>query len=123
MSPYRIVIGKAYHLLNTELIRLSSNAIWPMTKQGNKGNSSCKNWTNSAWRPMRTLESISIKSSDFMISKLRSRWDGPFVISNVSPYGVVNGHRIKLFHEGPSPTASDMETISLMEPAQPDDIL
>ncbi|RDX98240.1 hypothetical protein CR513_18865, partial [Mucuna pruriens] len=34
-------------------------------------------------------------------SKLHSRWDGPFVITN-------------LFHEGPTPIAGDMETISLM---------
>ncbi|RDY14041.1 Pro-Pol polyprotein, partial [Mucuna pruriens] len=32
----------------------------------------------------------------------------------------VNGHQIKLFHEGPTPTAGDLETISLMEPAPPD---
>ncbi|RDX70987.1 hypothetical protein CR513_49716, partial [Mucuna pruriens] len=33
----------------------------------------------------------------------------------------VNGHKIKLFHKGPVPPAGDMETISLMEPAPPDD--
>ncbi|RDX86844.1 hypothetical protein CR513_31768, partial [Mucuna pruriens] len=33
----------------------------------------------------------------------------------------VNGHQIKLFHEGPTPIAGDMETITLMEPALPDD--
>jgi len=45
--------------------------------------------------------------------KLRSRWIGPFVVSNVFPYGVVeipsletnkvlkvNGHRLKPFYEG-----------------------
>ncbi|RDX66413.1 Retrovirus-related Pol polyprotein from transposon 17.6, partial [Mucuna pruriens] len=66
--------------------------------------------------------------------KLYSRWDGPFVIANVFPYGVVelkdeitnntfwvNGHQIKLFHEGPTPIIVNMETISLMEPAPPDD--
>ncbi|RDY00062.1 hypothetical protein CR513_16799, partial [Mucuna pruriens] len=55
---------------------------------------------------MRTLRSI---------SKLHSKWDGPFVITNVFPYGVVelkdentnstlqvNGPQIKLFHEGPN---------------------
>ncbi|RDY06140.1 hypothetical protein CR513_09923, partial [Mucuna pruriens] len=47
--------------------------------------------------------------------KLHSRWDEPFVISNV------NGHQIKLFHEGPAPIAGDMETISLMELALSDD--
>ncbi|RDX65570.1 hypothetical protein CR513_55761, partial [Mucuna pruriens] len=32
----------------------------------------------------------------------------------------VNGHQIKPFHEGPAPITSDMEIISLMEPAPPD---
>ncbi|RDX95677.1 hypothetical protein CR513_21755, partial [Mucuna pruriens] len=102
-----------------------------MTKQGNKENSSCKNWTNIAWRPVRIPRSISRMSS-----KLRSRWDGPFVITTVFPYGAVelkdehtnntfhvNGHRIMLFHEGPAPTAGSMKTISLMESAPPNDIL
>jgi hypothetical protein len=46
-------------------------------------------------------------------SKLRSRWVGPFVVTNVFPHGVVeiqslatskvfkvNGHRLKIFYEG-----------------------
>ncbi|RDX90371.1 hypothetical protein CR513_27778, partial [Mucuna pruriens] len=66
--------------------------------------------------------------------KLCSRWDGPFVITNVFSYGLVelkdentnntfqvNRHQIKLFHESPTPTAGDLETISLMEPTSPDD--
>ncbi|RDX98227.1 gag-pol, partial [Mucuna pruriens] len=70
----------------------------------------------------------------FNSRKLCSRWDGPFVITNVFPYGAVelkdehtnstfqvNGHQIKLFHEGPAPLASDMETISLMKLALLDD--
>ncbi|RDX96709.1 hypothetical protein CR513_20601, partial [Mucuna pruriens] len=32
----------------------------------------------------------------------------------------VNGYQIKPFHEGPAPITSDMEIISLMEPAPPD---
>ncbi|RDX98438.1 gag-pol, partial [Mucuna pruriens] len=68
-----------------------------------------------------------------IVGKVRSRWDRPFVITNVFPYGVVelkdehtnstfqvSGHQIKLFHEGPTPIAGDMETISLMEPTSPD---
>ncbi|RDX66366.1 hypothetical protein CR513_54869, partial [Mucuna pruriens] len=71
---------------------------------------------------------------DKNIGKLRSRWDGPFVITNVFPHGAVqlkdehsnstfqvNGHQIKPFHEGPAPITHDMEIISLMEPASPDD--
>ncbi|RDY07710.1 hypothetical protein CR513_08157, partial [Mucuna pruriens] len=55
--------------LNIELTRLSSNATWPMTKLKNKGSSSCKNWTNFAWKHMRTLGSISRRSSNFMINR------------------------------------------------------
>ncbi|XP_061353728.1 uncharacterized protein LOC133298452 [Gastrolobium bilobum] len=49
----------------------------------------------------------------FMPGKLRSRWDGPFVITDIFPYGAVelsdkhtrntftvNGHRLKPFYEG-----------------------
>ncbi len=49
-----------------------------------------------------------------MLGKLRSRWDGPFKVVNVKPYGVVevihpingikfkiNGHRVKLYHINP----------------------
>ncbi|RDY06222.1 hypothetical protein CR513_09826, partial [Mucuna pruriens] len=64
-------------------------------------------------------------------SKLRSRWNEPFVITNVFPYGAielkdentnntfqVNGHQIKLYHEGPAPIVGDMETISLVVQAE-----
>ncbi|RDY10962.1 hypothetical protein CR513_04442, partial [Mucuna pruriens] len=74
------------------------------------------------------------KEFRLIASKLRSRWDGPFVITNVFPYGVVelqdettnstfqvNGHQLKIFHDGLVPTVGEMECISLMEPAMPDD--
>ncbi|RDX98866.1 hypothetical protein CR513_18163, partial [Mucuna pruriens] len=57
--------------------------------------------------------------------KLRSKWEGPFVITNIFPNGAVqlqgehssntfqvNGHQIKPFHEGPTPITHDMEIIS-----------
>ncbi|RDX79302.1 hypothetical protein CR513_40288, partial [Mucuna pruriens] len=102
---------------------------------------------NSTWKPTRNLESINFEKRvlsrpestavqftfEAHIGKFRSRWDEPFVITNVFPYGVVelkdehtnntfqvNGHQIKLFHEGPTPIAGDLETISVMEPAPPD---
>ncbi|RDY03150.1 hypothetical protein CR513_13295, partial [Mucuna pruriens] len=51
--------------------------------------------------------------SKLIVGKLHSRWDGPFVITNV------NRHQIKLFHERPTPTMGEMESISLMEQASP----
>ncbi|XP_016178295.1 uncharacterized protein LOC107620680 [Arachis ipaensis] len=52
----------------------------------------------------------------FMPGKLRSRWDGPFRVKEVNPYGVVqlfypqsgatfkvNGHRVKKYHGYKSP--------------------
>ncbi|RDY07713.1 hypothetical protein CR513_08160, partial [Mucuna pruriens] len=59
-----------------------------------------------------------------IIGKLRSKWDEPFVITNVFPYGVVelkdestnntfqvNRHQIKNFHEVPTPTIGEVESI------------
>ncbi|RDY08771.1 hypothetical protein CR513_06950, partial [Mucuna pruriens] len=154
---------------NIELTRLSSNAIWPTTKLTSKESSNYKNWTNSTWKPMRTIGYISrrlishilytsqelkmarsskvkqfhdqqILRKEFRVGhkliagKLHSKSDGPFVITSIFPYGVVelkdentnntfqvNGHQIKLFYESPAPTVGEMETISLMEPAPPDD--
>ncbi|RDX89957.1 hypothetical protein CR513_28241, partial [Mucuna pruriens] len=62
--------------------------------------------------------------------KLCSRWDGPFIITKVFPYGAVelqdelirstfqaNRQQLKIFHEGPTTTVGGMESISLTEPA------
>nr|GMC49048.1 Pol polyprotein [Ipomoea batatas] len=62
-----------------------------------------------------------------MPGKLRTRWIGPFVVSNVFPYGAieiksidtgkvfkVNGHRLKPFHEGM--TILSLEDVDLALP-------
>ncbi|RDX85979.1 hypothetical protein CR513_32750, partial [Mucuna pruriens] len=62
--------------------------------------------------------------------KLHPRWDKPFVITNIFPYGEielrdeannrnfkVNGHQIKPYHESLTPMVGEVENISLMEPA------
>ncbi|RDY00579.1 hypothetical protein CR513_16216, partial [Mucuna pruriens] len=85
-------------------------------------------WTPLGMSPYRILKLI--------VGKLCSKWDGPFVITHVFPYGAVelkdentnctfqvNGHQIKLFHEGPAPTVVETESISLMKPTPPDDTL
>ena len=64
-----------------------------------------------------------------MKGKLRSKWIGPFVVTNVSPYGTVqiqsestgksfkvNGHRLKHFHESPSLLDTTIEDQVLEEP-------
>ncbi|RDY00675.1 hypothetical protein CR513_16111, partial [Mucuna pruriens] len=68
--------------------------------------------------------------------KLRSKWDGPFVVTNVFPCGAtevryevnnntfkVNGHQLKPYHEGPnlSSTMGEVEIITLMESVIPED--
>ncbi|RDX82790.1 hypothetical protein CR513_36370, partial [Mucuna pruriens] len=58
-----------------------------------------------------------------IIGKLRSKYDGPFVVTNIFPHGAiqlknehtnsifqVNGHQVKPFHEGPAPATDDMES-------------
>ncbi|RDX82145.1 hypothetical protein CR513_37111, partial [Mucuna pruriens] len=64
-----------------------------------------------------------------IIGKLHSKWDGPFVITNVFSYGTVelkdeatystfqvNRHQLKNFHEVLTPIVSEVESISLMKP-------
>ncbi|RDX78526.1 Pol polyprotein, partial [Mucuna pruriens] len=102
MSPYRIVFGKACHLPGTGGAMLGS---------------------------MRKLLDLQEKGK-LIVGKLRSKWDGPFVITNIFPYGAVelrdeannrivkvNGHWIKPFHEGPTSMVGEVESISLIESA------
>ncbi|RDX85242.1 hypothetical protein CR513_33602, partial [Mucuna pruriens] len=66
-------------------------------------------------------------------SKLHSRWDKPFVITNVFPYGAVELRdeannkifKIKPFHEGSTLMVGEVESISLIEPdsSQPDKVV
>ncbi|XP_015960325.1 uncharacterized protein LOC107484219 [Arachis duranensis] len=62
-----------------------------------------------------------------MLEKLRSRWDGPFKVVDVKPYGVVevihlingikfkiNGHRVKLYHTQ-AKNAKELEVFLLGE--------
>ncbi|RDX76389.1 pol, partial [Mucuna pruriens] len=149
MSPYRIIFGKTCHLLSTKPTRLSSSAISPTTKRVSNENFNYKNLTNSTWKHMKT-PGYTNKKKDFhvgqkvllfnsrlklILGKLHSRWDGPFVITNIFPNAAVhlqdehssstfqvNGHQMKPFHEGPAPITHDMEIISWMEPAPPDGI-
>ncbi|RDX99933.1 hypothetical protein CR513_16947, partial [Mucuna pruriens] len=70
-------------------------------------------------------------------SKLRGRWDRPFVVTNLFPYGVVeirdeainntfkvNGHQLKPYHEGLnlSSNMGKVEVLTLIELVIPEDI-
>ena len=65
-----------------------------------------------------------------MGGKLRSKWIGPFVVTHVFPYGVVeiksestdktfkvNGHRLKPFLSNPSLVDAVVEEVSLLDSA------
>ena len=65
-------------------------------------------------------------SIKLMPEKLKSKWLGPFVVIDFSTFGVVsiksldtgkffkvNGHRLKIFHEGQSVQQCSIETLSL----------
>ncbi|RDX79339.1 hypothetical protein CR513_40252, partial [Mucuna pruriens] len=69
-----------------------------------------------------------------IVGKLCSRWDRPFVITNVFPYGVVevrdeannktfqvNRHQLKHFYESLTPIVEEVDNISLLEPTTLDD--
>ena len=64
-----------------------------------------------------------------MAGKLRSKWIGPFVVTNVFPHGAVeikstgtdkvfkvNGQRLKLFHQSAVPEDVSIEELSLEAP-------
>ncbi|XP_057755792.1 uncharacterized protein LOC130974976 [Arachis stenosperma] len=66
-----------------------------------------------------------------MLDKLRSRWDGPYVVEKVESYGVVhlshpssptffkvNSHRLKLYHGAKVKNNKELEIFLLKDPAK-----
>ncbi|RDY09794.1 hypothetical protein CR513_05786, partial [Mucuna pruriens] len=121
---------------NIELIGKSRSATWPMTKSTMKENFICKNWELrlEAYENSQNKKKVLLFHSRLKLitGKLHSRWDGPFVITIVFPYGVielrdeannqnfrVNGHQIKPYHEGLTSMVGEVGSILLMEPTLP----
>ncbi|RDX68978.1 hypothetical protein CR513_51969, partial [Mucuna pruriens] len=109
-----------------------------MTKPIKSRNYSYRSWRRYALRIMRTPESTRkrILRKEFKVNqkvllfnswlkliagKLRSRWDGPFVVI----YGVVNEHQLKPYYEDLilSSNEGEVEVLTLIEPVILEDIL
>ncbi|XP_015960554.1 uncharacterized protein LOC107484508 [Arachis duranensis] len=69
-----------------------------------------------------------------MPRKLRSRWDRPYMVEKVEPYGVVhlshpssptffkvNGHRLKLYHGAKVKNNKELDIFLLKDPAKEED--
>ncbi|XP_025638637.1 uncharacterized protein [Arachis hypogaea] len=162
MSPFRLVYGKASHLSveveykaywavkecnsglggdgierklqleELECLRLEAYENSRLYKEKVKA----VHDKNIKRREFRARDQVLLYNSRLRLipGKLRSRWDGPYVVKKVEPYGVVhlshpssptffkvNGHRLKLYHSMKVKNNKELEIFLLKDLAREED--